>query len=121
MTTKTTTCVVIAFVSFFGVAFAPSYASAAYSGSSTTKNVVVPGLKDGMDYRQLGTSDLEVSRVCMGTMTYGRQNTSREGVDLLNVAFDRYGVNFLDTAEIYPVPPSPETMVSNGRDRRGLP
>jgi aryl-alcohol dehydrogenase-like predicted oxidoreductase len=63
-----------------------------------------------MDYTMLGTSDLEISKVCMGTMTYGKQNTIEEGVNLLNVAFDEYGINFLDTAEIYPTPPSAETL-----------
>lgn len=45
-------------------------------------------------------------------MTYGEQNTIEEGVALLNCAFDEYGINFLDTAEIYPVPPRPETQGS---------
>jgi len=63
-----------------------------------------------MDYIQLGDSDLVVSKVCMGTMTYGEQNTLEEGVELLNRAFDEYGINFLDTAEIYPVPTKAETQ-----------
>ena len=46
----------------------------------------------------------------MGTMTYGEQNTLEEGVDLLNCAFDKYGINFLDTAEIYPVPTKADTQ-----------
>ena len=83
--------------------------SAAYSGS-IIKNVAVPGLRGGMDYCKLGTSDLLVSKVCMGTMTYGKQNTLEEGVEQLNVAFDEYGVNFIDTAEIYPTPPSEDTL-----------
>jgi aryl-alcohol dehydrogenase-like predicted oxidoreductase len=45
-------------------------------------------------------------------MTYGEQNTIEEGVALLNCAFDEYGINFLDTAEIYPVPTKPETQGS---------
>jgi aryl-alcohol dehydrogenase-like predicted oxidoreductase len=85
--------------------------SAAYSGSSPiVKNVAVPGLRRGMDYCKLGTSDLLVSKVCMGTMTYGKQNTLEEGVRQLDVAFDEYGVNFIDTAEIYPTPPSGDTL-----------
>mmetsp|Transcript_12795 Transcript_12795/g.19611 ORF Transcript_12795/g.19611 Transcript_12795/m.19611 type:complete len:342 (+) Transcript_12795:344-1369(+) len=43
-------------------------------------------------------------------MTYGEQNSLKDGVELLNCAFDKYGVNFLDTAEIYPVPTNPETQ-----------
>ncbi|KAL7545005.1 hypothetical protein ACHAWF_008375 [Thalassiosira exigua] len=83
--------------------------AAAFSGS-ITKNVAVPGLENGMDFCKLGTSDLEVSKVCMGTMTFGEQNTLDEGVEQLNLAFDEYGINFLDTAELYPVPGNPETQ-----------
>ncbi|GMI14511.1 hypothetical protein TrVE_jg9768 [Triparma verrucosa] len=62
-----------------------------------------------MDYCRLGDSSLVVSKVCMGTMTFGRQNTLEEGVEQLNLAFDSYGINFIDTAEMYPVPTQPET------------
>lgn len=62
-----------------------------------------------MDYRRLGTSDLQVSAVCLGTMTFGQQNTEAEGHAQLDYAFGR-GVNFLDTAEMYPVPPRAETV-----------
>jgi len=75
-----------------------------------TKNVAVPSLSSGMDYVKLGSSDLEVSKVCMGTMTFGQQNTEKEGVEQLNLAFDQYGINFLDTAELYPVPSKAETQ-----------
>ena len=60
--------------------------------------------------RQLGSSDLVVSDVCLGTMTWGKQNTLEEGVSQLNMAFDDYGINFLDTAEMYPVPTEAETQ-----------
>jgi len=83
--------------------------ASAFSGS-ITKNVAVPGLEKGMDFCKLGTSDLEVSKVCMGTMTFGEQNTLEEGVEQLNLAFDNYGINFIDTAELYPVPAKPETQ-----------
>jgi len=63
-----------------------------------------------MDYVRMGSSDLIVSKVCMGTMTFGEQNTIDEGVEQLNLAFDEYGVNFLDTAEMYPVPTKAETQ-----------
>jgi aryl-alcohol dehydrogenase-like predicted oxidoreductase len=59
---------------------------------------------------KLGSSDLEVSKVCMGTMTFGEQNALEEGVEQLNLAFDQYGINFIDTAELYPVPPKRETQ-----------
>ncbi|MCC5814479.1 MAG: aldo/keto reductase [Leptospira sp.] len=61
-----------------------------------------------MEYRQLGTTDLKVSAICLGTMTWGRQNTEEEGHAQMDMALD-YGVNFFDTAEMYAVPPSPET------------
>lgn len=80
------------------------------TASSQSKNQAVPGLKNGMDYIKLGSSDLEVSRVCMGTMTFGEQNTLDEGVEQLNSAWDEYGINFLDTAEMYPVPTKAETQ-----------
>jgi len=75
----------------------------ATSSSSKRKEIVknedVPGLKNGMDYVTLGDSDLVVSKICMGTMTFGKQNTAEEGVEQLAKAFGDYGINFLDTAE----------------------
>ena len=62
-----------------------------------------------MDTRRLGSSDLEVPAVCLGTMTWGEQNTEREAHEQLEYAFDR-GVNFLDTAEMYAVPTRAETQ-----------
>lgn len=61
-----------------------------------------------MKYTKLGTSDLEVSRVCLGTMTWGEQNTEAEGHEQIDYALDQ-GVNFIDTAELYAVPPKAET------------
>lgn len=87
-----------------------AFADVASGSKTAVGNRNVPGLKKGMDYVQLGDSDLVVSKVCMGTMTYGQQNTLQEGVELLNCAFDKYGVNFLDTAEMYPVPTKAETQ-----------
>ncbi len=57
-----------------------------------------------MKYRALGTSDLTVSELCLGTMTWGTQNTEAEGHRQIDIALDR-GVNFIDTAEIYPTNP----------------
>jgi aryl-alcohol dehydrogenase-like predicted oxidoreductase len=79
------------------------------SSLAIVENRAVPGLKNGMDYCKVGTSNLVVSKVCMGTMTFGEQNTIDEGVEQLNKAWDEYGVNFLDTAEMYPVPTKAET------------
>lgn len=74
------------------------------TATKVVKNLPVPGLKNGMDYVQLGDSDLIVSKVCLGTMTFGKQNTLEEGVEQLMAAYEMYGINFVDTAEMYPVP-----------------
>ena len=62
-----------------------------------------------MEYRTLGQSDLNVSAVCLGTMTFGQQNNEAEAHAQLDYAFQQ-GVNFIDTAEMYPVPPRAETV-----------
>ena len=61
-----------------------------------------------MDYNQLGTSGLKVSEVCLGTMTWGIQNNQQDADEQMAYALDK-GVNFIDTAEMYPVPPNVET------------
>jgi aryl-alcohol dehydrogenase-like predicted oxidoreductase len=62
-----------------------------------------------MDYRRLGRSDIEVSEICLGSMTWGTQNSEAEGHSQINYALER-GVNFIDTAELYPsCPMSAET------------
>jgi aryl-alcohol dehydrogenase-like predicted oxidoreductase len=67
-----------------------------------------------MKYNQLGSSDLNVSEICLGTMTFGEQNTEADAHAQLDMAID-YGVNFIDTAEMYPVAPRAETQ---GRTER---
>ncbi|WP_321395391.1 aldo/keto reductase [Emcibacter sp.] len=62
-----------------------------------------------MRYSTLGNSDIRVSRVCLGTMTWGQQNTEEEAWEQLDYATEQ-GVNFIDTAELYPVPRSDETQ-----------
>ena len=64
-----------------------------------------------MKYRKLGRSNIEVSKLCMGTMTFGEQNTQEEAFEQLDFAKDN-GVNFIDTAEMYSVPGRPETQGS---------
>ncbi len=61
-----------------------------------------------MQYRRLGRTDLEVSVICLGTMTWGEQNTEAEAHAQLDAA-TAAGVNFFDTAELYAIPPKPET------------
>ena len=60
-----------------------------------------------MEYRRLGRTDIQVSAICLGTMTWGRQNSEAEGHAQMDAALER-GVNFWDTAEMYPVPPTGE-------------
>jgi 1-deoxyxylulose-5-phosphate synthase len=61
-----------------------------------------------MNNRRLGRTGLKVSEICLGTMTFGHQCDERTSFAILDRAAER-GVNFLDTADVYPVPPSPET------------
>ena len=61
-----------------------------------------------MRYRKLGTTDLDISVICLGTMTFGEQNSQQDGFDQMDYALER-GVNFFDTAELYAVMPRRET------------
>ena len=61
-----------------------------------------------MKYRKLGNTDIDVSVICLGTMTFGEQNTQQDGFDQMDYALER-GVNFFDTAELYAVMPRKET------------
>ena len=61
-----------------------------------------------MEFRELGRTGTKVSAICLGTMTWGTQNTEAEGHEQLDYAVE-HGVNFLDTAEMYPVPPTADT------------
>lgn len=56
-----------------------------------------------MKYRKLGNTAIDVSEICLGTMTWGIQNTQQDAFDQLNYSLEK-GINFIDTAEIYPVP-----------------
>lgn len=67
-----------------------------------------------MQYRRLGRTDLKVSVICLGTMTWGQQNTEAEGHEQMDYALAQ-GVNFFDTAEMYSIPPQPETQGSTER------
>ena len=61
------------------------------------KTETVPGLKQGMDFVQLGDSDLVVSKAAIGTMMMASQTDETESLALLHTAWQEYGVNFLDT------------------------
>lgn len=67
-----------------------------------------------MQYRPLGRTGLNVSAICLGTMTWGEQNTEAEGHAQMDYALER-GINFFDTAELYAVPPKAETQGSTER------
>lgn len=77
-----------------------------------------------MQYRPLGRTGIEVSALCLGTMTFGEQNSEADAFAQLDRAVAA-GINFIDTAEIYPVPPRPETqgatetMIGNWLTARG--
>ncbi len=83
-----------------------------------------------MHYRQLGRTGLQVSVIGLGTMTWGEQNSEAEAHAQLDAAFDA-GVNLIDTAEMYPVPPKQETygltetyignwLAATGRRHKGV-
>ncbi len=62
-----------------------------------------------MEYTKLPNTNIKVSKICLGTMTWGNQNTEDEGFSQMDYAVE-HGVNFIDTAELYPVPASKETQ-----------
>ena len=77
-----------------------------------------------MEYRKLGTTDIDVSVICLGTMTWGEQNSEDDAFRQMDYALDR-GVNFFDTAELYAIPPRADTygrteeIIGNWLARRG--
>ena len=76
-----------------------------------------------MKYRTLGSTNTKVSNICLDTMTWGEQNTEKEGFDQMDLAVDE-GVNFFDTADLYSVPPRKvtwgvtETIIGNWLSRK---
>jgi aryl-alcohol dehydrogenase-like predicted oxidoreductase len=78
-----------------------------------------------MKTKPLGNSGLEVPVICLGTMTWGNQNTEDEAHEQLDYAVDERGINFIDTAEMYPIPPTSElqgrteTYIGNWLAKRG--
>ena len=65
-----------------------------------------------MQYHRLAQTDLKISRICLGTMTWGEQNSEAEAHAQLDYALAQ-GINFIDTAEMYPVPPRAETQIDS--------
>jgi len=76
-----------------------------------------------MKFRKLGTTDIDVSLICLGTMTWGTQNTEKDAFEQMDYAVSK-GINFFDTAEIYSVPPTSESygktevMIGNWLEKR---
>jgi len=76
-----------------------------------------------MKFKKLGNTDLEVSLICLGTMTWGTQNSEKEAFEQMDYSIDQ-GVNFFDTAELYSVPPTAESygktevMIGNWFEKR---
>ena len=76
-----------------------------------------------MKFRKLGTTDIDVSLICLGTMTWGTQNTEKDAFEQMDYAVSQ-GINFFDTAELYSVPPTPESfgkteiMIGNWFEKR---
>ena len=67
-----------------------------------------------MQYSKLANTEIQISKICLGTMTFGEQNTEQEAHQQLDIAKE-HGVNFIDTAEMYPVPPRRETQGATER------
>ena len=76
-----------------------------------------------MKFRKLGTTDIDVSLICLGTMTWGTQNTEKDAYEQMDYAVSQ-GINFFDTAEVYSIPPTPdsygktEVMIGNWFQKR---
>ncbi len=77
-----------------------------------------------MIYTKMPHTDIEVSKICLGTMTWGKQNSEAEGHEQMDYALDQ-GINFFDTAELYPIPAHPdryaltEKIIGNWFAKRG--
>ena len=76
----------------------------------TTTTVSVPGLDEGLKMRPLPGTDILVSEVCLGTMMFGEQVSKADAYAQLDMATKDYGLNFIDTAELWPCPSAPGTM-----------
>ena len=76
-----------------------------------------------MKFRKLGNTNLDVSLICLGTMTWGTQNSEKDAFEQMDYSVDQ-GINFFDTAEIYSVPPDSvsygktEKMIGNWFEKR---
>src|SRR5262249_40068889 len=85
------------------------YAACASGAGSVSRPVTL-----SMEYRTLGRTDIKVSVIGLGTMTFGEQNTEAEGHEQIDYALD-HGVNLIETARMHSVPPPAETYGSTER------
>lgn len=92
----------------YNIGFAPPPRSLGRSMKKNNSICAKAAVKNPLQYRKLGDSDLNISEITLGTMTFGQQNTEKEAHDMLSYAFEN-GINILDTAEAYPIPMSKET------------
>lgn len=82
-------------------------------------------LMSQIEKRKLGWTDIEVPAICLGTMVWGEQNDEAEAHEQLSYGVDERGINFIDTAEVYPIPPTSEkqglteTYIGNWLKKRG--
>ena len=72
-------------------------------------------LQNGLKMRKLPSTDLVVSELCLGTMMFGDQTSKTDAFDILDAATKDYGINFIDTAEIYPAPYAQSTSGQSER------
>ncbi|KAL2463580.1 NAD(P)-linked oxidoreductase superfamily protein [Forsythia ovata] len=72
-------------------------------------SLIVSAKENALQYKKLGDSDLDISEITLGTMTFGEQNTEKEAHELLSYSFES-GINAIDTAEVYPIPIKKETQ-----------
>ncbi|CAL5337412.1 unnamed protein product [Camellia sinensis] len=86
------------------------------SSNNTITAILTPkqAQKSALQYKKLGDSDLLISEITLGTMTFGEQNTEKEAHEMLSYAFEN-GINALDTSEAYPIPMKKETQGSTDR------
>ncbi len=68
-----------------------------------------------MHYKKIPGTDIEVPTICLGTMTWGQQNSEEQAHEQLEYAVEEKGLKFIDTAEMYPVPPTPELQGTTER------
>lgn len=77
-------------------------------------NSIYLNKNEKMKYSKIPNTDINVSKICLGTMTFGQQNSEKEAHEQLNYAFEK-GVNFIDTAEMYSIPGNKNTQGSSER------